>query len=379
MKRNAAFAVGLVVCLLFVAGPLFFIKKRQFEAMGAAGAAMRMPPTTVNAAPAKHDQWVEHLTAPGSLQAVQGVTVATEVAGKVVKIAFEPGAAVKAGDVLVQLDASTEEADLRAAESTAALTKANLERIHTLHDSGITSTSELDSSSAAAKQATAQAHSIEATIAKKTIRAPFAGRLGMRLVNLGQILKEGDPVSTLQALDPIYVNFSLPQQNLSQVAPGTVVQVTSDAAPGATFEGKVNAISPEVDASTRSLWVQATIANGAEKLRPGMYASVQVLLPTETPVLMIPTTAVVYAPYGDSVFVIDDKKDEQTGKVDQVLRQQLIRVGRARGDFVSVVDGLKAGEMVVTTGVFKLRPGTHVVIDNKLAPATELAPRPDNT
>jgi membrane fusion protein (multidrug efflux system) len=378
-KKLLVFAAGLITCLLVVVGPLVLIKKRQFEAMGEAGAAMVMPAIAVNAAPAKQERWPNTLSTPGSLDAVQGVVVASEVGGKVVKIAFEPGAAVKAGDILVQLDVSTEEANLRAAESAATLANATLGRTRNLHQSGITSPAELDASDAAARQATAQAQSIRATIAKKTIRAPFGGRLGLRQVNLGQILREGDPIATLQTLDPIYVNFSLPQQNLSQIAPGTVVRVTTDAAPEATFDGRINAISPEVDPATRSLHLQATIANGDEKLRPGMYASVQVVMPTETPVLMIPATSVIYAPYGSSVFIIDEKKDEKSGKPFLVLRQQFIRLGGARGDFVNVVDGLKVGENVVTSGVFKLRPGTHVVIDNTLAPGTDLAPKPDNT
>ena len=378
LRKTILFIVGLIGCVLIVAGSLFFIKKRQFEAMGAAGAAMVMPPTTVNAAPAKPDNWGSSLSAPGSLDAVQGVTVSAEVPGKIVKIGFEPGAAVKAGDLLVQLDTSTEEAQLRAAEATAALGKANFDRARDLRQTSTNSPAELDAADAQAKQAVAQVEGIRTTIAKKTIRAPFAGRLGLRLVNLGQILREGDPIATLQTLDPIFVNFSLPQQRLAQLAPGTVVRVTSDAAPGETFDGKVNAISPEIDPATRSIRLQATIANRDEKLRPGMYASVEIVLPTQAPVLMIPVTAVLYAPYGDSVFVIDEKKDEKSGKVQQVLRQQFVRLGGARGDFVSVDGGLKPGENVVTSGVFKLRPGMHVVIDNKLAPDAKLAPKPKN-
>jgi membrane fusion protein (multidrug efflux system) len=198
------------------------------------------------------------------------------------------------------------------------------------------------------------------------------------MVNLGQILREGEPITNLQTLDPIYVNFSMPQQRLSQLASGAVVRVTSDATPGESFEGKITAISPEVDTATRNVRVQGTIANREEKLRAGMYATVDVVLPTETKVLAIPVTAVLYAPYGDSVFVIDEKKDEKSGKVQQVLRQQFIRVGGAQGDFVNVVDGLKAGETVVTSGVFKLRPGMNIVIDNKLAPNAQLKPKPKN-
>jgi membrane fusion protein (multidrug efflux system) len=309
---------------------------------------------------------------------VQGVTIAAEIPGKIVKIAFEPGAAVKAGDLLIQLDTSTEEAQLRAAEATAALAKANLERANELRQNNTNSLAELDAADAQAKQANAQAESIRSIIAKKTIRAPFAGRLGLRLVNLGQILRDGDAITTLQTLDPIYVNFSLPQQRLSLLTPGTTVRVTTDAAPDATFEGKINAINSEVDPATRNIRVQATLANREEKLRAGMFGNVEVVLPTQEQVLMIPVTAVLYAPYGDSVFIVDEKKDEKSGKVELVPRQQFIRIGTSRGDFVSVVDGLKPGEQVVTSGVFKLRPGTKVVIDNKLAPDAKLNPKPKN-
>jgi membrane fusion protein (multidrug efflux system) len=380
-KKVILFIVAFVACAVVIAGSLFFIKISQFKAMGEAGAAMAaaMPPTTVTAAPAGQDTWGDSLSAPGSLEAVQGVTMAAETSGKVVKIGFEPGATVQAGDLLIELDTTTESAQLQAAEATAALAKANLDRARELRQSSTNSPADLDAADAQAKQALAQAESIRSVIAKKTIRAPFAGRLGLRLVNLGQILREGDTITTLQTLDPIYVNFSLPQQQLAQLVPGTAVRVTSDATPGKVYAGEINAVSPQVDAATRNISVQAKIANLDETLRPGMYATVEVVLPTKVPVLIIPVTAVLYAPYGDSVFVVDEQKDEKSGKTVQVLRQQFIRIGASRGDFVSVVDGLKAGEVVVTSGVFKLRPGTHVVIDNTLAPKAELNPKPNNT
>lgn len=380
MSRKVLFFIaGLIASVLLIAGPLMFIKKRQFETMMAAGASMVMPPTTVTAAPARQESWGDSISAPGSLEAVQGVTVAAEVPGKVAKITFEAGAAVQAGDLLIQLDTATEEAQLRAAEATAALAQANLVRANELRQSGTNSPADLDAADAQAKQALAQAESIRTVIAKKTIRAPFAGRLGLRYVNQGQILREGDPIATLQTLDPIYVNFSLPQQRLAQLTRGSGVRLTSDVAPGEIFPGEINAISPAVDAATRNIRVQATLANQAEKLRPGMYGTVEIVLPTRIPALVIPVTSVLYAPYGDSVFVVGEQKDEKTGKVQQVLRQQFVRIGGARGDFVNVVEGLKEGDIVVTSGVFKLRPGTHVVIDNALAMDAQLAPKPKNT
>jgi len=379
LKKILQFLASLAGCGLVIAGPLMLVKRSQFKAMGAAGAAMVMPPTTVTATPATEESWANSLVATGSLAPVQGVTVGAEMPGKVVKIAFEPGATVNAGDLLVQLDTSTEEAQLRAAEATAALATANLERARELRKSGTNSPADLDAHDAQAKQAAAQADNLRAVIAKKSIRAPFAGRLGLRLVNLGQILKDGEPITTLQTLDPIFVNFSLPQQQLSQLTTGTAVRVTSDAAPAQTFDGKITAVSPEIDAATRNVRVQATIANTGEKLRTGMFAHVQVVLPTENKVLAIPATAVLYAPYGDSVFVVDEKKDEKSGKVQLVLRQQFVRLGATRGDFVIVVDGVKPAEKVVTSGVFKLRGGMPVVIDNALAPKAELAPKPSNS
>ncbi|MDO8542780.1 MAG: efflux RND transporter periplasmic adaptor subunit [Opitutaceae bacterium] len=378
LKKILQFIASVIVVGLIIAGPLMLVKRGQFKSMADAGAGVVMLPTTVTAAPAKAESWEDTLNATGSVAAVQGVTVGAEVPGKIVKLAFESGTTVEAGAVLVQLDISIEEAQLRAAEASAALAAANRERARELRQSNTNSQAELDAAEAQAKQAAAQADSLRAVIAKKTIRAPFAGRLGLRLVNLGQILHEGDAITTLQTLDPIYVNFSLPQQRLPQVTTGTSIRVITDAAPGVIFSGKVNAINPEVDLATRNIRVQATIPNEGEKLRAGMFANVEVVLPEKKPVLSIPATAIMYAPYGDSVFVIDEKKNEQSGKVEKILRQQFVRLGPARGDFVSVVDGLKEGEIVVTSGVFKMRPGMAVVIDNTLAPDAQLAPKPKN-
>jgi len=373
LKKFTLTTIGIIA----IVGALVGTKMLQFRAMGAA--PMFFPPETVTAAEAREETWSNTVTSTGSITAVQGVTIGAEVAGKIAKIAFEAGAAVQAGDLLVQLDTSTEDAQLRAAEATTALAKLSVDRARDLAAKSTISQSEFDTADAQFKQAVAQADSIRAVIAKKTIRAPFAGRLGLRLINLGQILKDGDSIATLETLDPIFVNFSVPQQRLSVLDAGSVVRVTTDAAPGQVFEGKINAVSPEVDPVTRNVRVQATVANVGEKLRAGMFANVEVVLPTSQTMLIIPATAVLYAPYGDSVFVIDERKNEQTGKTEKVLRQQFIRISGTRGDFVTLASGLKVGETVVTSGVFKLRAGAPVVIDNKLAPDAQLAPKPDNT
>jgi membrane fusion protein (multidrug efflux system) len=377
MRRTTATktAITLVGLLLLVGIPTA-VKISQFVVMGST--PMVTPPETVTADLVRREQWPRTVDAVGSLVAVQGVTVAVELDGKIAKIAFESGDHIKAGDLLVQLDTSTEEAQLRSAEAAADLARANLERNRELLATRTASKADFDSANAQFKQAVAQADNVRSLIAKKTLRAPFSGRLGLRLVNLGQIVKAGDPVATLQTLDPIYVNFSVPQQRLALLALRTAVRVSTDAAPGKVFTGKINAVNPEIDPATRSVRVQATISNADEALRPGMFADVEVVLPHEEEVLAIPATAVLYAPYGDSVFVVEDKKDDETGQATKVLRQQIVRLGNTRGDFVSVVSGLKAGELVVTTGAFKLRANTTVVVDNTLAPKAQLAPHPAN-
>ena len=379
LKKTIITAIGLLLLIGFLGSVKFAPGFGQFAAMAAEGANAVMPATVVTATPARPEVWETTLSATGSVMTMQGVTLGSELAGKVTRIAFESGAKVQAGDLLVQLDTSSEEAQLRSAEAGVALAKINVQRARELRAQSTISQSELDSAEAQIQQAAAQADNIRSVIAKKTIRAPFSGRLGIRLVNLGQILHEGDPIAALETLDPVYVNFSLPQQNLADVAPGSVVRITTDAAPGQTFEGKVNAINPDVDFATRSLRIQAILPNPGEKLRPGMFANIEVVLPAREKVLVIPATAVLYAPYGDSVFVIDEKKDDRTGHVQKVLRQQFVRLGLARGDLVTVTSSLNPGDTVVTSGVFKLRPGLPVEVDNTLAPDVQAAPKPDNT
>ena len=366
---------GLLVVIVALGGT----KKLQFAAMGAAGAAFDPPPETVTAQAATEETWENILTANGSVAPVQGVMVGAEVPGKVVSINFESGTNVAVGDLLVQLDVSTENAQLRAAESVADLAKINLGRARELREKGTNASSDLDAAEAQAKQAAAAADNLRAVIAKKSIRAPFTGRLGIRLVQLGQILRDGESVVTLQTVDPIYTNFALPQQFLASLKVGENVRLTTDASPGETFAGKITAIAPEIDAVTRNIRIQATFANPAAKLRSGMFGSVAVLLPSTGSSLVIPSTAILHAPYGDSVFVITEGKNAKTGAAEKTIRQQFIRVGTVRGDFVTVVAGLKPGEWVVTTGIFKLRPGMSVIVDNALAPKAELAPKPANS
>jgi membrane fusion protein (multidrug efflux system) len=278
----------------------------------------------------------------------------------------------------VQLDVSSEEAQLRSAEADAELARLAFERAQNLRKSNVISQSELDAANATYKQKVATVDNMRAQIAKKTIRAPFSGEAGIRQVNPGQMVPAGQQIVALQSLDPIFVNFALPQQYLPQLKDGLSVRVTTDALTNHRFTGKLTAINPQVDEVTRNVELQATLENKEHLLRPGMFVKVTVVLPQTEKTLVIPSTAVSYAPFGDSVFVIEKKHDEKSGKDGLVLRQQFIRTGETRGDFVAVTQGLKAGEKVVSTGVFKLRNGAPVVIDNKIAPHPQLHPTPPN-
>ncbi|MEW8501002.1 MAG: efflux RND transporter periplasmic adaptor subunit [Candidatus Thiodiazotropha taylori] len=372
LKRVLLTIIGLAILIGIPAA----IKMQQFQAM--ADMQMTMPPEIVTADQVKRQQWPNTLSATGSLVAVQGVTVSAELGGKVSEIAFESGDRVEAGDLLVRLDTTAEEAQLRSAEAAEKLARINLDRNRGLRANKTVSQSDLDTAEANYKQATAQVENVKATIAKKTLRAPFSGQLGLRQVNLGQIIEQGTPVVTLQTIDPIYADFSLPQQRFSSVAVGNEVRITTDAAEDKSFSGKIIAINPEIDQATRTVRIRSTLSNQEELLRPGMFANVKVIMPQQDDVLAIPATAVLYAPYGDTVFVIDTTKDEATGEEQKTLRQQIIRLGRTRGDYVAVVTGLKEGETVVTSGVFKLRPNMAVVVDNSLALDAKLDPQPGN-
>ncbi len=376
MKKPIILAI---LILILIVGILAGIKTLQIRSMIDKGKEFSPPPEVVTSIPVTSDSWDSLLTAVGSLNAVQGVIVTAEVPGKVEQIAFEAGSRITAGDLLVQQDISAENAELRSAESVAELARIEFNRSKKLLTDKVISQSDFDSARAKLTQASAQADNIRAVIAKKTIRAPFSGRLGIRQVDLGQVLKEGEAIVSLQSMNPIFVNFLLPQQQLARIHPGLLVQVTSDAFPGQVFTCKITAISPEVDEATRNIRVQATLANAEEKLRTGMYVNVTVVFPAKEKVLTIPATAVLYAPYSDSVFVIEEKKHEDGSPAGKTVRQQFVRLGVKRGDFISVTSGLKAEQIIVSTGAFKLRNGQQVVIDNKLAPTFKLTPNPSES
>ncbi len=368
-----------ILGLIIIVGLLAGVKGLQIKAMITKNKQFTPPPEVVTVAPVTADSWETLLTSVGSLDAVQGVMVTAEITGKVVEVTFEAGTHVKAGDLLVQQDIDVEKAQLRSAESAAKLSRIEFNRSKKLLANNVISQSDYDSAQAQVTQALAQADNFRAVIAKKTIRAPFAGRLGIRQINLGQVLKEGQAIVSLQSLDPIFVNFFLPQQQLAKLRTGLTVRVTTDAIPHKVFSCEITTINPEVDSDTRNIQVQAKLANPEELLRAGMYVKVAVVLPAKQKVLTIPATAILYAPYSDSVFVVEEKKGEDGSPAGKTVRQQFVRLGEKRGDFVAVTSGLSADDQVVSTGVFKLRNGQRVEIDNALAPDFKLAPHPEES
>jgi membrane fusion protein (multidrug efflux system) len=376
MIRKLFIAVFIV---LLVCGALAGVKALQIKKLMASSKDFASPPECVSSAVVQEEKWQSTLTAIGSIIAVQGVTITPEIPGIIHDISFESGAVVSKGDLLLRLDTSLEEAQLRALEAQEELARLNVARERTLRSQNMVSQAELDAAEATLKQSQGTADATRATIEKKTIRAPFAGRLGIRMVNLGQYLDTGKPIVSLQSLTPIYADFSLPQQELARLKTGMRVRVTIDTYPGRDFDGTLTAINPDLDQSTRSVGLQATFENPDQLLRPGMFAHVEVLLPEEQPVLVIPATSILSAPYGDSVYVIESKPGKDSGKPELVVRQQFIRPGRARGDFVSIESGLKAGDRIVSAGIFKLRNGMSVTENNTLAPKNDLAPHPSDS
>ncbi len=375
MKSKTRQRVVVVVGLLFVVAVLVGVKAGQIVTMVKAGESFVPPPVAVTSATAQSAAWEATRAAVGTLVAVEGVTLAAEVSGRVREIAFESGAAVKRGEVLVRMDTRAERAQLAAAVADAEFAKVTLERARRLRRSEVNSQADLDAADARAKQADAAVANLRAVIAKKTIRAPFDGRISIRQVNLGQILSPGTAIASLQAVNPIHLDFWLPQQALRDVEAGEGVRLRTDAFPGAVWEGEITTVNPEVDPATHNVRVRATLANRDGRLRPGMFGNVEVRSSDSRDVLAIPATAVLYAPYGDSVFAIEDRK-VAGDKAVAVARQRFVRLGERRGDLVEVVSGLHAGDAVVSSGAFRVRNGAPVAVNNALAPTPQLDPKP---
>jgi membrane fusion protein, multidrug efflux system len=368
--------VMLVVMAALIAG-LGFLKFQQIQTAMAQGAAFQPPPEAVTTIVAKQEEWPDTLSAIGTMAAVQGVDVSADLPGMIERISFDSGSFVRAGNVLVQLDTRQERAQLAAVEAQRDLARLNFDRMQGLLKESVVSKAEYDRATAEQRATEARVGEIRATIERKTIRAPFSGVLGIRQVNLGQYLSDGEVVVSLQALNPIYVNFDVPQQSAGLVTSGRRVRVTAGDVAGVQFEGRVTAVDSVVDEATRNIQVQATLPNPAGVLRPGMFVQAEVVLGASRPVVSLPASAISYAPYGDSIFVVDNLKDPN-GVPYRGVRQQFVKLGGARGDQTAVVSGVKPGDEVVTSGVFKLRNAAAVLVNNKVQPGNNPAPKPED-
>lgn len=377
MKRRMSLMLFLVAAFVAAVAAL---KYGQLRAAGAQGASFRPHPDAVTTTVAREDRWPSSLAAIGTVVAVHGVSVSADLPGVVDRISFESGRPVAQGSVLAELDTRQERAQLAAAEAQLELARLNLERARGLRDGGVLSQADYDRALAEHTEGTARAGEIRATIARKTIRAPFSGILGIRRANLGQYLAAGEKIVSLESIDPIHVNFSVPQQEVSRLRKGAAVQVRSQDASGseARFVARISAIDSVVDVATRNVEIQATLPNPDGTLRPGMFVEVEADLGTSTPVIALPGSAISFAPYGDSVFVVAQLKGPD-GTAYRGVQQQFVKLGPSRGDQVAVLSGLEPGQEVVTSGVFKLRPGAAVEVDNRIRPGNDPAPKPQDS
>ena len=375
MTTRSKLWVTVIAGLVVVVGLLVGVKAGQIVTMVRAGEKMVPPPMSVSSAKVQTVEWAALRPAVATLVAVHGVTLGAELSGTVREITFESGSSVRKGSVLVRLDTSTEEAQLASAKAESSLAKLSLQRARTLRASEASTQADLDAAEARAEQAQATVAALQATIAKKVIRAPFDGRISIRQVELGQILSAGTPIASLQSVTPIFADFWMPQQAIAELKTGQRVTLRTDTFGDAKWDGEITTVNPEVDVSTRNVRVRATFPNADGRLRPGMFANVEVVSGERRQTVVIPATAVLFAPYGDSVFALEQKKDAK-GVTSTVARQKFVRLGERRGDFVAVVDGLSAGETIVSAGAFKLRNGMTVAVNDSITPGAKLDPKP---
>ena len=368
----------MLAVMLAIVGGLGFVKFKQVEAAIEQGKNFKIPPTAVTTVVAKKEVWPSSFSVIGTAAAIQGVTVSADLPGTIDKIHFESGQWVKEGEILVELDTRQERAQLASLEAQRDLAKVNYDRAQQLVGAGVIAKQDYDNATAQQKATEAQVGDIKAAIARKTIKAPFTGVLGIRQVSLGQYLAAGQAIVSLQTLSPIYVNFGVPQQDAGRVVPGHMVRVTNNDLPGMSFTGRINALDSVINEQTRNIQVQSVVTNKDNKLRPGMFVQVELPLGSPREVISLPASAINYAPYGDSVFVVSDMKDPK-GNSYRGVRQQVVKVEGSRGDQVAVVSGLNPGDQVVSSGVFKLRNGAPVVVNNTVTPSNSTSPKPEDS
>lgn len=375
MRKRMLLMLGIAVVFIAAIGSVKFL---QIRAAIAQGMAWQPPPEAVTTVVAGSEQWSAKLSSIGSVTAVHGVTVSADLPGTVEEIDFDSGRKVRAGELLVRLDTHQEEAQLVAAQAQRDLARLDLERSTELFSKGVIARADHDRIVAQAKTAEARVKEIEAAIRRKTIRAPFSGVLGLRQADLGQYLTGGSPIVPLQSMDPIYVEFAVPQQDVGALRIGAEVTASVDSVSRGEIRGRVTAINSVVDVATRNVQVQATFRNPGGVLRPGMFVDVEVDLGRPRSVVALPASAISYAPYGNSVFIVGEMKDPKGGTY-RGVRQEFVKLGAARGDQIAILSGVSPGEEVVTSGVFKLRNGAAVLVNNERQPSNDLAPKPEDS
>jgi membrane fusion protein (multidrug efflux system) len=375
--RYLVIAAGILV-LIAVLGGIKAAQIGKLIGMGKQFQAMGPPPESVTTAIASEQTWEATLSTIASVVSAKGVSISADAPGLVKKIHFDSGTMVREGQVLVELDASVEIAQLASLRARRDLARTSLERSNTLVASGVIAQAQVDADDASFKSLTAEANALSAQIAKKTIRAPFSGKLGMREVNLGQYLAPGTTIASLETSETIFADFTLPQRELARLGVGMPVRVTKEGGGEPLAEGSISAIDPAIDPVTRNVKLRASLPNAGDRLRPGMFVKVVVVLPEKRKVVAVPLTAVVRASYGDSVFFTEMKPVGQAKKMTKVARQAFVKLGETRGDFVAVLDGLKPGQEIVTAGAFKLRNGIPLAVNANVKLDPKLDPHPEN-
>ena len=368
--------VIMLVAVAVVFGGIFGFQVFKAAMIKKFISALSNPPQTISAATAGTSEWQPNIEAIGSLRAVKGAELSLEASGVVESISFNSGDDVAAGAILLKLRTADDVARLDSLKAMAELNEITLDRSQRLLKTQATSQAQLDSDAAKLKDTKAQVAQQQAVIDKKILRAPFAGHLGIRAVDLGQYLGAGTPIVTLQALDPIYVDFYVPQQSVDQVRLGQQVAVKVDAYKDQTFAGEISAVNPKVDVSNRNVQIRATLKNPDHKLLPGMYATIDVAVGPPATYVTLPQTAITYNPYGDTVYVVESKNNDAEGKPQLVARQTFVTIGPTRGDQVAILRGIDAGDTIVTAGQIKLHNGSVVTVDNSVTPTADAASVP---
>lgn len=377
MRKNTLIAIAAVLAVVAFIAVVFIYRFGQFKKMGEAFAAAgkTRAAVTVSAIKAGEQTWRDSLHSVATLQSSAGVLVCAEIGGRVTRIAFDSGAPVSEGQLLVDLDTSIEDAQLKGLVAQAAFAKTSLNRARELFKSNANAQSELDAAESASLQADAAVEQLRATIAKKHIIAPFAGRTGIRKIDIGQVIAAGQPIVALEASDPIYADFGLPQQDIARVKTGMTVRMTTDALPGREFTGKVESIEPRISDTTRNVRVRAVFGNPGETLRPGLFTRISVDQPETQNVIVLPDAAIIYNPYGDFVYILREEKSAD-GATQLIAHQEFVTVGQKRGSQVAILKGVKPGEQVVTSGQIKLTNKAPAIINNEVVPSSNPAPTP---